>query len=129
VAIAGVFVRVVMRRLGSTVLVLWLLACPAKAQYGLVREIESPTKAPFGRFGEAIAWVDEASFLVGAYQEQSAYVYGLDGALRLTIPNPDPSRWKGFGWQVATVGDRLAVSCWPNDGDKDGAVFIYDCTF
>ena len=83
-------------------------------------------------FGTSLA-LDGGTLAVGMPNRDEVTLYTRDGRdafrARLTLPDPDPTRWDDFGRSLALDGDVLAVGA-PLDrtegGPVTGAVYIHE---
>ncbi len=94
-----------------------------------VAELHNPSPAPEDYFGYSVS-ISGTRVVVGAYRDDtgaahagSVYVYdlatGSPAVPMLTLNNPGPAAYDGFGWSVAISGTHLVVG---TIGDDTGAV-------
>ena len=103
-----------------------------------VATLTNPAPAQFDSFGHSVA-ISGARVVVGAYRDKvgtneagTAYVYDLTGATPtvpiLTLTNPTPAQYDGFGYSVAISGTRVMVGAIGGDvgATNAGNVYVYD---
>jgi len=103
--------------------------------FDLSHRFQNPSGNGDDEFGIAVAAVGLDKVLIGAYADDiaapnagAAYLFSTTGELLLRIENPNPIADGGFGYDVATVGDKLLVGAWGNNegADKVGAAYLFD---
>jgi outer membrane protein assembly factor BamB len=95
----------------------------------LMHTLFSPRLQEGGTFGAAVSvtpgghvLVGSTSAIVDGIPAGAAYLFdGLTGSLLLDIPNPDPSRFPGFGASFAATNDRIFVGA-----PFDEAVLVFE---
>ncbi len=76
--------------------------------------IDNPTPLVRELFGEAVAASDDRILVAGPWDRSetgtgAVYLFDMDGALLLTIANPEPERCRELGSSLAFLGESLVV--------------------
>lgn len=100
----------------------------------LLYEIANPSPDPLDEFGWSLAWIGDC-LAVGAPNDDYmglqdagvAYLFGPQGELLCTLPNPEPTAADAFGGCLGATDRYLYVGAPGDDsmGDGSGSVYVF----